>query len=66
MFCFNAFGDYIPPLIEYPGEKFRDTDIEAFHAAIYGHTSNGLMDSEPSVAFLEHFFHFLSLSTMQI
>jgi hypothetical protein len=66
MFDFNAFGDYVPPLIVYPGEKFRDTGIEAFRAAIYGHTSNGWMDSEPFVAFLEHFSHFLSLSTMQI
>jgi hypothetical protein len=55
----NAFGDYVPPLIVYPGERFRDTDIEAFPAAIYGHTSNGWMDSKLFVAFLEHFSEFV-------
>jgi hypothetical protein len=59
MVCFNAFGDYVPPLIVYPGERFRDTDIKAFPAAIYGSTSNGWMDSELFVAFLEHFSEFV-------
>ncbi|XP_053392934.1 uncharacterized protein LOC128555225 [Mercenaria mercenaria] len=55
MVCFSAFGNYVPPLIVYPGERFRDTGIEAFPTAIYGHTHNGWMDSELFVAFLEHF-----------
>ncbi|KAH3823001.1 hypothetical protein DPMN_124796 [Dreissena polymorpha] len=54
MVCFNAMGDYIPPLIVYPGERFRNTGIDSFAEAIYGHTKNGWMDSELFVSFLHH------------
>ena len=53
--CFNAIGYYIPPLIDYPGERFRDSGIHDFDEAIYGHTSSGWMDSELFVSYLEHF-----------
>ena len=59
MVCFNAFGDFVPPLIVYPGERFRDTGISNFPEAIYGHTSNGWMDSELLVAFLHEFSNFV-------
>ena len=38
MACFNAKGNYVPPLIVYPGERFRDARVEDFPEAIYGHT----------------------------
>ncbi|KAH3719494.1 hypothetical protein DPMN_062331 [Dreissena polymorpha] len=28
--CFNACGDYVPPLFVYPGERYRDTGIDEF------------------------------------
>ncbi|XP_053406593.1 uncharacterized protein LOC128559316 [Mercenaria mercenaria] len=59
MVCFNAFGDYIPPLIIFPGECFRDCGIQGFPEAIYGQTSNGWMDSELFVEFLKHFNTFV-------
>ena len=58
--CFNAIGNYIPPLIVYPGERFRDSGIHEFDEAIYGHTSSGWMDSELFVSYLEHFNEFVS------
>lgn len=41
MACFNAIGNFVPPLIVYPGERFRDSGIHEFEEAIYGHTING-------------------------
>ncbi|XP_053392074.1 uncharacterized protein LOC128554789 [Mercenaria mercenaria] len=57
--CFNAIGNYVPPLIVYPGESFRDSGIHEFDEAIYGHTSSGWMDSELFVSFLKHFNDFV-------
>ena len=57
--CFNAMGNYVPPLIVYPGERFRDTGIHEFEEAIYGHTSSGWMDSDLFVSFLRHFNDFV-------
>jgi hypothetical protein len=53
MACFNAFGDYMPPLIVYPGQRFRDHGIESFPEAIYGHTDNEWMDSALFLSFLK-------------
>ena len=55
MVCFNAFGDYLPPLIVYPGQRFRDTGISDFPEATYGHSDNGWMDGELFVAWLHQF-----------
>ncbi|XP_053403175.1 uncharacterized protein LOC128558284 [Mercenaria mercenaria] len=30
MVCFSAFGNYVPPLIVYPGERFRDTALRCW------------------------------------
>ena len=54
MVCFNAMGQYVPPLIVFPGERFRDSGIHEFPEAIYGQTVNGWMDSELFVEFLKH------------
>jgi len=58
--CFNAIGNYIPPLIVYPGERLRHSGIHEFNEAIYGHTISGWMDSELFVSNLEHFNEFVS------
>lgn len=55
MVCFNAFGDFVPPLIVFPGERFRETGIEGFAEAIYGKSANGWMDSDLFVSFVHHF-----------
>ena len=60
MACFNAAGDYCPPLIVYPGQRFRDIGVEEFPEAIYGHSDNGWMDSPLFVAFLEHLDNFVT------
>lgn len=57
--CFNAFGDYMSPLIIYPGQRFRDTVLSGFEEAIFGMTKNGWMDSELFLSFLEHFDSYL-------
>ena len=57
--CFNATGNYVPPLIIYPGKRFCDRIICEFEEAIYGHTSSGWMDSDLFVSFLRHFNEFV-------
>lgn len=59
MACFNALGDYLPPLIVYPGQRLRDVGLSSFTEAIFGQTENGWMDADLFVAFLEHFLHFV-------
>ena len=54
MVCFNAMGQYVPPLIVFPCERFRDSGIHEFPEANYGQTVNGWMDSELFVEFLKH------------
>ena len=59
MLCFNAFGDYVPPLIVFPGERFRETGIEGFPEAIFGKSANVRMNSDLFIVFLEHFSAFV-------
>ena len=54
MACFNAFGEYVSPMIIYPGERFRDVGIDAFQDALYGHSDNGWIDSKLFYGFLKH------------
>lgn len=56
---FNAFGDYMSPLIVYPCQRFRDTVLPGFQNAIFGISKNGWMDSELFLSFLHHFDEFL-------
>jgi len=51
MASFNAFGEYPPPMIIFPGERIRDVGLSGFPDAIYSTTPNGWMDS---AAFLEY------------
>jgi len=51
MASFNAFGEYPPPMIIFPGERIRDVELSGFPDAIYSTTPNGWMDSS---AFLEY------------
>ncbi|MEW8546491.1 MAG: hypothetical protein AB2693_23480 [Candidatus Thiodiazotropha sp.] len=59
MACLNANGDYMPPLIVYPGQRFRGVEISKFPGAIYGHSDKGWMDSELFVQFLVEFVAFV-------
>ena len=65
MVCFNAFGQYIPPLIVFPGERLRDSGINDFPEAIYGQTPSGWMDSELFVEFLKHVNAFVAEQSIQ-
>ena len=59
MACMNAIGDYMPPMIVYPGERLRDVGIENYPDAIYGKSANGWMDSPLFATFLDHFSSFV-------
>lgn len=50
---FNAFGEYVPPMILYPGERFRDVGLDGFPEATFTHTSSGWMDSSAFVEYLK-------------
>lgn len=60
MACMNANGDYMPPLIIYPGQRLRDTGMEGFPEAIYGVSNKGWMDSDLFLQFLQHFIAFVT------
>lgn len=53
----NALGNYMPPMILYPGERFRDVGVAKFPEAIFAHTPNGWMDKDCFVVSLEHNAH---------
>ena len=40
---FNAYGEYTPPMILFPGERIRDVGLAGFPEAIYAATPNGRM-----------------------
>ncbi|XP_069109467.1 uncharacterized protein [Argopecten irradians] len=65
MACFNALGDYVAPLIVYPGQRFRDTGIKEFPEAIYAHSENGWMDKELFLSFLAVFNSFVEEKTIE-
>ncbi|XP_033760780.1 jerky protein homolog-like [Pecten maximus] len=65
MACFNALGDYVPPLIVYPGQRFRDTGIQAFPEAIYAHSENGWMYKELFLSFFEVFNTFVEKQNIE-
>ena len=50
---FNAFGVYVPPMILYPGERFRGVGLEGFPEATFAHTSSGWMDSAVFVEYMK-------------
>lgn len=54
MACLNAFGNYVPPMILFPGERIRNIGLEGFQDALYAVTKNGWMDSDAFVDFLKH------------
>lgn len=45
MVYFNAFRDYVPPLIIFPREPLHNTGIEQFPEVEYSQTANGWMDT---------------------
>ena len=38
MVAFNAFGDYVPPMILFPGERLRDIGLSGFPEVTYAAT----------------------------
>lgn len=53
---FNAVGDYLPPMIVYPGKRLRDVGQDGFTEAMYAQTETGWMTAEVFLEFL-HSFH---------
>lgn len=55
----HYYGDYIPTVIIFPGERLRVSSIHEYPEAIYGETQNGWMDSNLFVEFLKHLNSFV-------
>ena len=65
MAAFNAFGEYVPPLILFPGERLRDVGLSGFPEASYATTKNGWMDTETFVAYLGTLVNFAMENDIQ-
>lgn len=59
MVGFNAFGDYTPPMILFPGERKHGVGLVGFPKATYACTSNGWMDLSTFVAYLQSLHDFV-------
>ncbi len=57
--CFNAIGQYMPPLIVYPGKRRRNLDLRDY--AYHEVSANGWMTSEVFLQFLHYLSDFCSL-----
>ncbi|CAC5411012.1 unnamed protein product [Mytilus coruscus] len=44
--CMSATAHYLPPMLVFPGERFRYNPLEGFTEAVLGRTKTGWMDSE--------------------
>ncbi|XP_076089920.1 uncharacterized protein LOC143061944 [Mytilus galloprovincialis] len=44
--CMSATAHYLPPMLVFPGERFRFNPLEGFTEAVLGRTKTGWMDSE--------------------
>ena len=55
----NGAGDYVPPMILYPGQRLREVGMEGFPDALFGCSENGWMDSELFCSFLKYFVAFV-------
>ena len=66
MAAFNAFGDYLPPLILFPGERLQDVGFDGFPEARYATTKAGWMDSDTFLAFLEMLHEFVKAQKIEL
>jgi len=53
MASFNAFGEYPPLMIIFPGERIRDVGLSGFPDAIYSTTPNSWVDSAAFLAYVK-------------
>ncbi|CAG2186154.1 unnamed protein product [Mytilus edulis] len=54
--CTSATAHYIPPMIVYPGVRFKYNPLEGFEDAILGRSINGWMDSDLFLTWLRETF----------
>ncbi|XP_071083865.1 uncharacterized protein [Haliotis cracherodii] len=54
--CASASGDYTPPMIVFPGSRFKYNPLDGFEEAVLGRTENGWMDAELFVSWLKTCF----------
>lgn len=54
----NAVGEFIKPMILFPGERLRDVGMAGFPDTKYSVMKNGWMDSDTFVAYLEELVDF--------
>ncbi|XP_071109876.1 uncharacterized protein [Haliotis cracherodii] len=54
--CASASGDYTPPMIVFPGSRFKYNPLDGFKEAVLGRTENGWMDAELFVSWLKTCF----------
>ena len=64
MAAFNAIGNYLPPLLIYPGQRLRDIGQEGFLDASYAQTESGWMTTDVFVEFLRQLFDFCVAKTI--
>lgn len=57
MACFNAAGQYVPPLVIFPGKRIQQYLLEGCDDFCHGISPNGWMDSEVFYEYIaNHFF----------
>jgi hypothetical protein len=58
--CMNAMGQFMNPMILFPGQRIRDVDVEEYQEAFYQCTETGWMTAHVFRQFLELFDTFVS------
>ena len=54
----NAVGEFVPPVILFPGERLTNVGLSGFEEAVYRMTKSGWMDTESFLAYLYQIVEF--------
>ena len=61
LLCHNAAGQFINPMLAFPGKAFRHDFMDRFYQqnlnAVFGRSSNGWMDADLFKTWIENVFH---------
>ena len=57
--CFNAMGQYMAPLVLFPGKRIKEVNVKDFEEAYYQCTESGWMTAQVFRQFLDLFYDFL-------
>jgi hypothetical protein len=61
----NAVGEFVPPMILFPGERLRDVGLSGFPESIYATIKNGWMDTDTFVAYVEKLVEFANTENIE-